>query len=61
MHINLKYDKVNQRQLALQWIPEHYGVAGKELADYLATKQGACILQASRNAIPFDRTTVNNS
>ena len=37
----------------LRRIPGHYGVAGNEVADYLA-KQGISILQTSRNAIIFD-------
>ena len=44
---------VLSKQLVLQWISGHGGVAGKELADYLV-KQGASTLQISRNAISFN-------
>ncbi|XP_015925706.1 uncharacterized protein [Parasteatoda tepidariorum] len=40
------------KEIVLQWIPGHCGVAGNELADHLA-KQGASIQQTSKKAVPL--------
>ena len=48
----------SSKKVSLQWIPSHCGIAGNDVADFLA-KKGTHIIQTSPSIISYNRAAAN--